>query len=328
MNSHNLMLFFTIISIPLFFQGCSSINHQAYFEKYEEAFRAKASYKTHHIQRGEFFVHAREFGKRTNRPTLIMLHGFPDSMHLYDWLIPELMDDRHIITFDFLGWGESDKPEGHSYDVASLRQDLEAVVAKFELEDVVLVLHDASGQPGIDWALDNPENTAGLVLLNTYYSPMPTLKAPEAIELFSTPGLRRDLSVWATSLSDSIWLSRYNDQMSKFISTKALREPFQKILGHQSLKIRPAFYGLNRVLREEIKKRESRLPELADFRPPVLIIFGNDDPYLNAGVAKEFHNLFENSELFLIENGGHFVQVDKPKRVADLLRGFPVPKSP
>jgi pimeloyl-ACP methyl ester carboxylesterase len=255
-----------------------------------------------------------------------MMHGFPDSMHLYDWLVPKLANDRHIITFDFLGWGDSDKPEKHRYDVASLRHDLEAVIGYFKLNNVVLVMHDASGQPGIDWALDNTDKTAGLVLLNTYYGPMPTLKAPEAIALFSTPGIRRDLAVWATRHSDSLWLKRYNEQMAKFISTKALREPFQKVLGHQSLQIRPAFYGLNRVLRDEIEKRRARTPLLKEFKPPVRIIFGDDDPYLNAGVAREFHKLFANSELFLIKNAGHFVQVDKPGRVAQLLRNFPSSK--
>jgi pimeloyl-ACP methyl ester carboxylesterase len=37
------------------------------------------------------------------------------------------------------------------------------------LEQVLLVVHDASGPPAIDWALAQPERVAGLVLLNTYY---------------------------------------------------------------------------------------------------------------------------------------------------------------
>src|SRR5207249_3856000 len=55
---------------------------------------------------------------------------------------------------------------------------------------VVLIAHDASGPPAIDWALAHPERVAGLVLLNTYYCEMPTLRRPEAIWLFSTPVIR------------------------------------------------------------------------------------------------------------------------------------------
>lgn len=323
MKTLNLLLLTAFLVKALLLQGCSTIDNSAYFQAYEQKYKATSPYSTHRVQRDEFTINAREFGKRTRQPTLVMMHGFPDSLHLYDRLVPELANDRHIIAFDFLGWGESDKPEDYRYNVASLRRDLEAVIAHFDLQQAVLVMHDASGQPGIDWALENPQKTAGLVLLNTYYGPMPTLKAPEAIALFSTPGIRRELAVWATRHFDSLWIKRYNEQMARFISTEELRSPFQKILGHQSLMIRPAFYGLNRVLLDEIEKRKHMTSRLSVFKPPVRIIFGNDDPYLNAGVAKEFHKLFPNSELFLVKNGGHFVQVDKPRRVADLLRDFP-----
>ena len=304
-------------------QGCAAKDNSAYFAAYEKNYKMKAPYTTHWVQRDGFSIHVREYGTAGNKPTIIMMHGFPDSMHLYDQLIPNLMHERHIITFDFIGWGDSSKPKEYNYNVESLRHDLEAVVAFFKLDQVVLVVHDASGQPGIDWALEHPEKTAGLVLLNTYYGPMKTLKAPEAIELFSTPGIQRDLAVWATSYFDALWIKRYNEQMAKFISTPELRESFQKVLGYQSLETRPAFYALNRVLRDEVKKREQKKNELQQFKKPVRIIFGNDDPYLNAGVAQVFHQTFPNSELFLIKEAGHFVQVDKPKKVADLLRNFP-----
>lgn len=322
-TSRSLTLIFSVISF-LLLQACSTIDHSAFFKAYEEDYREKVDYKTHRVLQNGLTIHVREYGIKNTGPTLVMMHGFPDSMHLYDRLVPVLAHDRHIITFDFIGWGDSDKPEQHHYDVASLRQNLEAVISHFKLKQVVPVMHDASGQPGIDWALENPEKTAGLVLLNTYFGPMPTLKAPEAIARFSTPGIRRDISVWATRNFDSLWVSGYNQQMAKFISAEELREPFQKVLGHQSLQIRPAFYGLNRVLREEVEKRSDKTAQLKRFQPPVRIIFGNDDPYLNSGVAKDLHELFLNSELHLIENAGHFVQVDKPEQVAALLRDFPL----
>ena len=55
------------------------------------------------------------------------------------------------------------------------------------------------------------------------------------------------------------------------------------------------------------------------FRPPVRIIFGASDPYLNAGVAKRFHELFPTSELFLLPGAYHYVQIDEPEEVARLL---------
>ena len=320
MKSHFYSIFIMCI---LLLGGCSTNNHQAFFDAHEKAFKTKNNYKTHFIQRDAGKIHAREFGKRSaNKPTLILMHGFPDSMHLYDQLIPKLPKGQHIITFDFLGWGDSDKPKNHRYDFPSLKQDLDTVIQYFKLNKVVLVVHDASGIPGIDWALEHPNNIAGLVLLNTMYSPMPTLKAPEAIQLFSTHGVRRTVSIWATSLSDALWLKRYNEQIARFISSKELREPYQKTLSHQSLDIRNAFYGLNDVLQESVHERSHKTQALKSFKPPVFIIFGDDDPYLNSGVAKEFHKLFPNSSLVLVKNAGHFVQIDAAKKVADLLEAF------
>jgi len=149
---------------------------------------------------------------------------------------------------------------------------------------------------------------------------MPTLVRPEAIETFSTPGIRQWLSILASSLSDSLWIRGYNQQMDRFISTESLREPFKKIIGHQALKIRPAFNGLNRVLQKHVQSNNAKTRQLKTFKPPVRIIFGDDDPYLNRGVAKEFHRLYGDSELFLIKDAGHFVQVDKPKQVARLIK--------
>jgi len=67
---------------------------------------------------------------------------------------------------------------------------LDSVVGALNLGQVVVVAHDASGPPAIDWALGHPDQVTALVLLNTYYCAMPTLRPPEAIFLFSTPLVR------------------------------------------------------------------------------------------------------------------------------------------
>ena len=94
------------------------------------------------------------------------------------------------MLFDFLGWGSSDKPSGYRYTTDNQVGDLDAVITQLGLGQVVLVAHDASGPPAIDWALAHPERIAALVLLNTYYCEMPSLRRPEAIWLFSTPVIR------------------------------------------------------------------------------------------------------------------------------------------
>jgi pimeloyl-ACP methyl ester carboxylesterase len=125
-----------------------------------------------------------------SEPAIVLMHEFPDNSHFYDRLAPYLSPPRRVVAFDFLGWGESDKPSGYPYIAANQVGDLDAVIGQMRLEQAILVAHDASGPPAINWALEHPDRVAGLVLLNTYYCDMPKLRPPEAIWLFSTPVIR------------------------------------------------------------------------------------------------------------------------------------------
>ena len=84
---------------------------------------------------------------RGAEPAIILMHGFPDSVHLYDRLSPYLSPPRRVVLFDFLGWGSSDKPSGYPYTTDNQVGDLDAVITQLELGQVVLVAHDASGPP-------------------------------------------------------------------------------------------------------------------------------------------------------------------------------------
>ncbi len=296
---------------------------QAFFQGYEQHFQKRTPYIVHEIPRGEYQLHAREFGIRDNRPTVILMHGFPDSLRLYDRIIAKLAHQNHVIAFDFLGWGASDTPVEYDYSVAALKIDLDTVINYFALNQVVLVMHDLSGLPAIDWALENTSQIAGLVLLDTFYGPMPTLKAPEAIEFYAAPSPQRDTFIPLVTQDDKLWLAGFKEQVNKFFETPQPRKKFTNIFSHQSLQIRPAFFALTDSLFHEIEQRA--IPQytlLPAFEAPVRIIFGAQDPYMNTGVAEDFHGLFANSELFLIENAGHFVQLDQPKIVSNLIIEF------
>jgi pimeloyl-ACP methyl ester carboxylesterase len=72
-----------------------------------------------------------------------------------------------------------------------------------------------------------------------------------------------------------------------------------------------------------VRSRTAMIPKLRAFRRPVRIIFGAADPYLNQGVARTFHQFLSGSELFLIPDDRHFVQMDEPEQVARLIRAIP-----
>jgi pimeloyl-ACP methyl ester carboxylesterase len=283
-----------------------------------------APFIDHSVKRGNYRLYAREYGG--SDPPIVLMHGFPDNLHLYDRLVAFLSPPRRVIVFDFLGWGLSDKPSGYAYSAANQEADLDAVINQLELANAVLVAHDASGPPAIDWARHHPNRVAALVLLNTYYSAMPTLRPPEAIFLFSTPLIRNVARPVSGLFNHLIFRRMYWWQVGRFFRDADVRRQFVPLLYQQFDAVpstRPAFFRLNEDLLPTIRSRTKAVSELQKFRRPVRIIFGASDPYLNEGVARKFHNLFPSSDLFLLPGARHFVQMDEPERVASLILSTP-----
>jgi pimeloyl-ACP methyl ester carboxylesterase len=111
-------------------------------------------------------------------------------------------------------------------------------------------------------------------------------------------------------------------QVGRFFRDAEVRNKFLPLLYHQFEAVpsaRPAFFGLNEDLLPTIRAGSKMIPRLKEFKRPVRIIFGDADPYLNKGVAQEFHELFPTSDMFLLSNARHFVQMDEPEEVARLI---------
>jgi pimeloyl-ACP methyl ester carboxylesterase len=276
------------------------------------------------VRRNGHRLYVRDYGG--TEPAIVLMHGFPDNLHLYDGLVPQLNPPRRVVTFDFLGWGRSDKPAGYPYTATNQTGDLNAVMGDLGLDQMILVAHDASGPPAIDWALDNPKRVSALVLLNTYYCRMRRLRPPEAIWLFSTPLVRE------VARAGSMWFDRflfrriYRWQVGRFIQSAEMRARFVPLLYEQftvSPSTHEAFFCLNRDLQSTLVKRRAKITRLREFARPVRIVFGAADPYLNAGVAKSFHRLFPTSELFLLPSARHYVQIDAAAEVAGLILALP-----
>jgi haloalkane dehalogenase len=200
-------------------------------------------YREHMVPRGPYQIYAKEYPGEG--PAIVLMHGFPDNMHLYDRLVPHL-SGRRVVLFDFLGWGGSDKPASYPYTADNQTRDLDAVIEHLGIEDVVVVAHDASGPPAIDWALWHPESTAALVLLNTYYGRTPAARPPEAIFLFSTPVLR-NVARFVSGRFD-LFRRMYGWQVgTRFIRDEEVRKQFVPLFYEQfaaTPSTKPAFFSL------------------------------------------------------------------------------------
>jgi pimeloyl-ACP methyl ester carboxylesterase len=278
------------------------------------------------IDRGPHRIHAAE--QPGDGPTIVLLHGFPDNHHLYDRLVPHL-EGRHVVVFDFLGWGRSDKPADHAYTFANQTDDLDAVVMGLDLDQVVLVPHDASGPAAINWALDHPRQVAGIVALNTFYGDIPgaPLKPPEAIRLFSDPDFARLTAHFAASPAQFRWL--YDFQVGGFIVDDDVRRELVPLL-YEQFDDEPStldpFLQLNADLIPAVLAATERASTgaLGQLASPVRVAFGEDDPYLTAAYGAALADLFPNGEAAPINGAAHFPQLDAPADVAHSILTAPL----
>lgn len=255
---------------------------------------------------------------------MVLMHGFPDNHRLYDRLVPHLKG-RHVVTFDFLGWGKSDKPSNYEYTFANQEGDVDAVINGLGLDRVVLVPHDASGPAGINWAIDHPDKVAAIVALNTFYSLLPGAlpNPPEAIRLFSDPAFNRLTEHFRVSPREFRLL--YNFQVGGFIADAKVRKKFVPML-YRQFTPKPStlgpFLALNADLTTAVLANTERVAELKTFPAPVLFAFG-EDPYLSPAQGRALADLFGNGTAMTIEGARHFPQLDNPAEVARILLATP-----
>jgi haloalkane dehalogenase len=280
-------------------------------------------FSEHLIPRGEGNAYARDYAGIG--PAFVLMHGFPDNLHIYDDLLPFLVAaGRRVVAFDFLGYGASDKPAGASYGFEQQLGDLEAIVEALHLEKIVPVGHDAGGPAAINFAIDHPDRVASLCVLNTFYAATPTLRLPELIELFATPGLKALTDAILESPEQLAWVLRF--QQKKFLETlpEKHKASFESVLapiinnnfnfGRQAGS-GPAFAQMTAQVFEEVARNTQRLPEMEALDIPVKLIWGSADLALNTGVADDFRSHFKHASLTVLP-AGHWLQIDMPEAVA------------
>jgi haloalkane dehalogenase len=72
-----------------------------------------------------------------------------------------------------------------------------------------------------------------------------------------------------------------------------------------------------------VAANQGRLSALAAFPRPIRLIWGDRDPDLNSGIARSLHDAAPTSELFILPDAHHNLQIDEPRRVAELLLTIP-----
>lgn len=101
--------------------------------------------------------------------TIVLLHGFPTSSHMFRDLIPLLADRFHVIAPDYVGFGQSYAPSvgEFDYNFDNLTAHVAGLIDQLGLTSYILYMQDYGGPVGFRLFTAAPEKVAGFVIQNT-----------------------------------------------------------------------------------------------------------------------------------------------------------------
>lgn len=101
-------------------------------------------------------------------PTIILLHGFPSSSHMFRDLIPKLAARYHVIAPDYPGFGFSEAPPASAFTptFANVTRVMEHFVEQRGIKHAAFYLQDFGGPVGFRIAVDHPEWVQALIIQN------------------------------------------------------------------------------------------------------------------------------------------------------------------
>ena len=274
----------------------------------------------HRVKGQQGSLYARDYAG--DGPAFVLMHGFPDNLHIYDDLVPHLVaSGRRVVTFDFLGFGQSEKPIEATYSFDQQLSDLYTVVEKLDLGQIVPVAHDSSGAAALNFAVEHPDRTAALVILNAAFAALPSAQWPELITLFGTRSLAALTRAIVQSPEQFGWVVNFQREAFKQSLADKHKAHYDAFLGPIIDKnfrqdgAGTAFVQMTAQFFHELERNSARVSELLKLDIPVKIIWGEKDPYLTADQAREFGSYFKNASLHLLP-AGHWLQIDEPALVA------------
>ena len=110
-------------------------------------------------------VFYREAGPR-DAPTILLLHGFPTSSHMFRNLIPALSDRFHLVAPDYPGFGNSEQPglDEFDYTFDGLADLMEGFITELGIDKYSVYLMDYGAPVGFRLAARHPERVQALIV--------------------------------------------------------------------------------------------------------------------------------------------------------------------
>ena len=267
-------------------------------------------------------VFYREAGDPSN-PTVLLLHGFPSSSHMFRNLIAELSDEYHLIAPDHIGFGNSATPsvDEFTYSFDRLTSIVEGLLEQLGLARFALYIQDYGAPIGLRIASRRPERVSALISQsgNAYmegFTPFWDVLFAHARDRAANEAAVRDL-----------------------LTAKATRWQYTHGVPADRLdRIAPEAWQLDQAGLDRPGNAEVQLQLFWDYQfnldgyptfqeyfrthqPPTLLTWGGNDEIFGPAGAQAYLRDLPNAEIHLLD-AGHFALESHGEEITALIRDF------
>lgn len=263
----------------------------------------------------------REAGDVT-KPTILLLHGYPTSSHMFRNLITDLSVRYHVLAPDYPGFGRSEQPKmkDFAYTFDNMAKIVEGFLEELEVRKYSIYLMDYGAPIGFRIASKYPERIESLIIQNgnaydeglkDFWIPIKkywndyTLENGKPLEGFHSPaGLKWQ---YTHGVQDSLKISPDNWNIDLQHLTRPENDKIQLAMFYS--------YRTNVPLYPEWQEYFRK------YQPPTLIVWGKNDYIFPADGAYPYKRDLKNLEFHLLDTG-HFALEEKGDEIANYILKF------
>lgn len=281
---------------------------------------AATAYRTTSVDGLDIFY--REAGDPA-APTVLLLHGFPSSSHMFRELIPALADRFHLVAPDYPGFGNSacPSPDEFAYTFEHLADVIERFLVAIGLDRFAVYAQDYGGPVGFRIAERHPEWIEALIVQNA------NAYREGITDTFD--GLLRPLWERRSPETEAPVLDLFKRDGTLFQYRHGARAP--EAMNPDAWNLdqwgldRPGNAAIQLELQANYHTNLDRYPAwqayLREHRPPTLVVWGEHDPLFGPDGARAYVRDAPDAEIHLLDTG-HFALEEDAVAIAAHIRRF------
>jgi pimeloyl-ACP methyl ester carboxylesterase len=280
----------------------------------------KTKYSTKKINGVDIFY--REAGDRNN-PTILLLHGYPTSSHMFRNLISDLSDRYHLIAPDYPGYGRSEQPPMAEFDYTfeNMATLMTALLKELDIQKYSLYLMDYGAPIGFRIASANPEKVDTLIIQNgcAYEEGLETFWDPIKVYWGDRNNKEAENTLRGFHSPDGLkW------QYTHHVPDASLISPDNWEIDLRHLE-RPENDAIQLAMFYDYQTNVKLYPQWQEYfrkyQPETIIVYGKDD-YIFPGIGAEaFKKDLKNLEFHLFDTG-HFALESFGDEIGKLIGDF------